>query len=73
MKKLITTALLVAIGATAAQASVVATAPLAQPAVATVDTLQFPLEQEARRGRGRDDGPGHIRRGRGRDDGPNHS
>lgn len=25
-----------------------------------------------RRGRGRDDAPGHIRQGRGRDDGPNH-
>lgn len=26
-----------------------------------------------RRGRGKDDAPGHIRRGRGRDDGPNHT
>ena len=29
--------------------------------------------QLARRGRGKDDGPGHIRRCRGCDDGPNHT
>jgi hypothetical protein len=65
MQKIITRAAILAILATGAQASAPTTQILTDAVKAPAAT---PLMQQARRGRGKDDGPGHIRRGRGADD-----
>lgn len=67
MKTLLITAAVLALSGVAASAHSggvdgVAKAKAQKPA--------FGIMQEARRGRGADDGPGHIRQGRGTDDAP---
>ncbi len=52
--------------------------PLAKPVAVKSATMPDAGTDMARRGRGADDGPGHVRgggkkRGRGADDGPNHT
>lgn len=68
MSKVLVAALVVALAAPAARASIpeVSKTPAAGVPHASTRIL------EARRGRGADDPAGHTRRGRGADDAPNH-
>jgi hypothetical protein len=72
MQKIITRAAVLAILATGAQASTPSATALKVLDIAKAPATA-PLIQEARRGRGADDGPGHIRRGRGKDDPVGHT